>query len=119
MKYKIANNKREVLQAGGLLLTRRSDDATPNRGLDYWSTNDPEEIRRFLESQQYGSRSSFEYFNFSSWNHATDAEFARGLTFNDETNMFHTSYVTKEGDDYVVTGVSIPAFREEKRPSFH
>ena len=32
MKYKKVNNKWEVLQAGGLLLTRRSEDATPNRG---------------------------------------------------------------------------------------
>ncbi len=44
-------------------------------GEDYWSTNNPDEIRRFFESQRYGSSSSFENFDYGSWTHVSDAEF--------------------------------------------
>ena len=64
--------------------------------MDYWSTNDPVEIERFWNSifsphvnmLQYYSNS----FNFSSWDHLTDAEFTDRLTFNDEKETFYFSY---------------------------
>ncbi|MDR1371487.1 MAG: RHS repeat-associated core domain-containing protein, partial [Dysgonamonadaceae bacterium] len=40
-------------------------------GMDYWSTNDPAQIRSFFNA--LGSRTG--QFDFSGWQHATDAEF--------------------------------------------
>lgn len=79
-------------------------------GEDYWSTNDPDEIRRFIESQRLLSFSTFENFDYSLWKHSTDAEFVGGLTFNDETNMFHTSFGTIENGEVTIVGVSIKAY---------
>ena len=80
----------------------------PN-GEDYWTTNNPEEIKRFLQSQQYGSRSIVESFDFNSWTHVSDAEFIENLTFNDETNTFHLSYGTVQNGEPTVIGMSIKA----------
>jgi hypothetical protein len=77
-------------------------------GKDYWSTNDPGEIQRFISSIET-SRNAFEYFNFSSWDHARDADFTGNLTFNDKTNTFYSSYNTIENGELVVHGVSIKA----------
>ena len=72
-------------------------------GMDYWSTNDPDEIRKFLESINYG----YETFDYSSWTHITDDEFTGNLTFNDETNTFFSSYGTVEDGVFTSVGVSI------------
>jgi RHS repeat-associated protein len=78
-------------------------------GEDYWSTNNQNEIKRFLDSQRFGSSSAFENFNFGSWTHVSDAEFTGNLSFNDQTNTFFTSYGAVENGMPTVVGVSIKA----------
>lgn len=84
-------------------------------GKDWWSTNDPEEIEKLwstLKSNMFANNGPItlgENFNTSSWSHVSDNDFVAGLSFNDETQTFFTSYVSKEGSDYVVNGISIPA----------
>ncbi|MDR1003802.1 MAG: DUF6443 domain-containing protein [Prevotellaceae bacterium] len=78
-------------------------------GMDYWSTSDPDEIRRFMESYLAGN-SNYESFNYSSWGHATDAEFLSGLTYNDKTNMYYSSYGTVENGEAVRVGFSMPGY---------
>jgi hypothetical protein len=73
--------------------------------MDYWSTNDPAQIRSFFNA--LGSRTG--QFDFSGWQHATDAEFTRNLTYNDETNKFYTSYGTVENGEVVIVGRSFDA----------
>ena len=75
-------------------------------GEDYWSTNDPEQIRAFLNA--VGSRST--QFDFSSgWNHMTDAQFADRLSYNDETGKYWISYGTVENGEAVVNARSFDA----------
>ena len=82
-------------------------------GMDYWSTNDPVEIERFWNSifsphvnmLQYYSNS----FNFSSWDHLTDAEFTDRLTFNDEKETFYFSYSKIINGEINVIGISVKA----------
>ena len=65
-------------------------------GMDYWSTNDPEEIEQFMGALQNGNNT----FDFAGWNHASDAEFLADLTYNDEAKRYYSSY----GD--VVDGIA-------------
>ncbi|MCL1943923.1 MAG: hypothetical protein FWF54_10305 [Candidatus Azobacteroides sp.] len=69
-------------------------------GRDYWSTNNPELIRQFINSVGRNAQ----YYDFSGWNHATDAQFTANLTYNDNTGKFYTSYTTIESGE--VTAVS-------------
>lgn len=64
-------------------------------GMDYWSTNDPAEIERFMNSVRNGSA----YYNASNWTHVSDKDFTANLTYNDETFKFYTSfsYYDKKG----------------------
>lgn len=78
-------------------------------GMDYWSTNNPNEIARFMDTLRFGNNSIFESFNFDSWNHATDSEFTGNLTFNDKTNTFYSSYGTVEDGVLTSVGISIKA----------
>ena len=81
-------------------------------GMDYWSTNNPEVIRQFLEAAKEHSNASgnlLNEVNFSSWNHSTDAEFLSNLTFNDQTNMFYSNYGAVENGVVTSIGVSFPA----------
>lgn len=81
-------------------------------GMDYWSTSNPEEIKRFINtitSIPNAGGSFSESFNFSSWNHSTDGEFLSNLTFNDETNMFYSSYGIVENGTPTRVGISMPA----------
>ena len=84
----------------------------PN-GMDYWSTNNQNEIRNFINtiSGGYGKNIGFfEVFNFSSWNHSTDADFLANLTFNDEKNVFYYSSTYWDPiDGLTVMGITIPA----------
>ncbi|WP_455589832.1 RHS repeat-associated core domain-containing protein [Bacteroides rodentium] len=85
-------------------------------GMDYWSTNDPEAIRQFLEAAKeypYGSGNFLNEVNFSSWNHSTDVEFLGNLTFNDQTNMFYSNYGTIENGIVTSIGVSFPALSND------
>ena len=74
-------------------------------GCDYWSTNDPEQIRAFINALGSGQNQ----FDFSGWSHATDAEFCANLTYNDETHKFYTSYAEVKDGELVVTGKSFDA----------
>ena len=74
-------------------------------GNDYWSTNDINEIRNFLNALGSGQTQ----FDFSNWQHATDAEIVGNLTYNDETNIFYTSYSRVEDGEIVVVGKSFDA----------
>lgn len=82
-------------------------------GMDYWSTNNPEEIERFLRTVGWNTnRNPIESFDFTSWNHATDAEFTGNLTYNDESKTFYSSYGTVENGVFTKIGVSIKASGE-------
>ena len=74
-------------------------------GNDYWSTNDINEIRNFLNALGSGQTQ----YDFSNWQHASDAEFVGNLTYNDETNKFYTSYSRVENGEIVVVGKSFDA----------
>jgi hypothetical protein len=75
-------------------------------GEDYWSTNDPEQIRAFLNTLGSGGTQ----FDFSNgWNHATDAEFASNLSYNDETGKYYMSYGTVENGEVTINSKSFDA----------
>ena len=74
-------------------------------GRDYWSTNDPEQIRAFINALGSGQTQ----FDFSGWNHATDAEIYGNLTYNDETHKFYTSYTKVVDGELNVVGKSFDA----------
>lgn len=74
-------------------------------GRDYWSTNDINQITQFLNAVGRGQSQ----FDFSGWNHATDAEFCGNLVYNDETHKFYTSYAEVKNGELVVTGKSFDA----------
>lgn len=77
-------------------------------GRDYWSTNDPEEIARILDILKR-SRTKSENFDYSNWDHATDAEFTGNLTYNDVTKTFYTSYGQVINGKVVINGISFSA----------
>lgn len=90
-------------------------------GMDYWSTNDPNEIARLIAticSIPNARGSIIESFNFSSWNHSTDSEFLSDLTFNDETNTFYSSYGTVENGIATRVGISLPALGRNNRSAW-
>lgn len=72
---------------GGNALSRVDAD-----GRDYWSTTNPAEIRRFLNSLRWDYRNPLEHFDFGGWEHETDRDFLNGLTFNDRTRRFMFDY---------------------------
>ncbi len=74
-------------------------------GCDYWYTNDPEQIRAFVNAVGSGQTQ----FDFSGWDHVTDAEFGANLVYNDETHKFHMSYAEVKDGELVVTAKSFPA----------
>jgi RHS repeat-associated protein len=75
-------------------------------GMDYWSTNDPEQIKNFLNAAARGNSQ----FDFSSgWNHMTDADFADRLSYNDETGKYWISYGTVENGEVVINSKSFDA----------
>lgn len=80
-------------------------------GRDYWTTNDPATIERFINSMQQvgGSQLPSETFNYGKWKHATDAQFTGALTYNDENQTFYSSYGTVENGQSVIHGIQIKA----------
>lgn len=78
-------------------------------GMDYWSTNDPNEIERFMDALRFNNNSISEHFNFDSWTHVTDEEFTGNLTFSDNTNTFYSSYGTVENGVPTRVGISVKA----------
>lgn len=67
-------------------------------GLGYWSTNDPDLIRAFLENY-YSTQS----WDMTGWEYSDDAALAR-LQKNDETGMCYYNYATIENDVVTVIG---------------
>jgi RHS repeat-associated protein len=75
-------------------------------GEDYWITNDPVQIRAFLNSVGNGNSQ----FDFSkNWTHLTDAEFASSLSYNDESGKYYMSYGTVENGEVVINSKSFDA----------
>lgn len=74
-------------------------------GNDYWSTNDKDLIIDFINALGSGQTQ----FDFSRWNHATDAEITGNLTYNDETRKFYTSYTKVVDGEINVIGRSFDA----------
>lgn len=90
-------------------------------GMDYWSTSNQGEIERFIEvlcAIPNAGGSITDSFNFSSWNHSTDSEFLSDLTFNDETNIFYSSYGTVENGIATRVGVSMPALGRDNNSAW-
>lgn len=74
-------------------------------GNDYWATNDFNQIMEFLNAVGNGQKQ----FDFSGWNHATDANFVNNLVYNDETKAFYTSYAEIENNEITVVGKKFSA----------
>ena len=74
-------------------------------GMDYWSTNDRNLIFAFINAVNTGMTQ----FDFSSWHHATDAEFLDDLVYNDEKKKFYSSYSEIINGEVNVIGVSFDA----------
>ena len=83
-------------------------------GLDYWSTSDPYQIAIFFNALQGQSdtKNWFDAFDYSSWTHVKDKDLLDNLVYNDNTGMYHFSYVTKIDGDYACVGVSIKSPRK-------
>ncbi len=79
-------------------------------GMDYWSTNDPRQIERFLNSlKNLSGPRHMNSFDYSGWTHVEDDTFVGNLTYNDETKTFLTSYGYVVGDEVFCRGISIKA----------
>jgi RHS repeat-associated protein len=65
-------------------------------GLDYWSTNDPDEIARYMSNIRDGISP-----DMSNWYHTSDADFSASLFYNDQTDMYYYSYGTAEKGEFV------------------
>jgi RHS repeat-associated protein len=74
-------------------------------GRDYWSTNDKDKIIEFWNALGKGDS----YFDFSGWEHATDAEIAANLVYNDETQTYYTSYTEIVDNELYVVGKTFKA----------
>jgi RHS repeat-associated protein len=75
-------------------------------GMDYWSTNDPNHIAAFFLALTSGM-GNFQSFDYSGWDHATDAGFTGNLTYSDETNTFYSNYGAIRNGEITIVGVSI------------
>ena len=78
-------------------------------GLDYWSTNDPYEINRFLQNWHNGSE-----IDYSGWNHTSDADFLANLSYNDKTGNYLYSYGAEENGELVCYGKVFHSLRDTK-----
>ncbi|WP_286438867.1 RHS repeat-associated core domain-containing protein [Bacteroides acidifaciens] len=74
-------------------------------GMDYWSTNDRNQIFSFINAVNTGMTQ----FDFSGWHHATDAEFLDDLVYNDEKKKFYSNYSEIINGEVNIIGVSFDA----------
>lgn len=74
-------------------------------GKDYWSTSDADRMIDFINALGRGQTQ----FDFSDWQHATDAEFTGHLTYNDETKKFYTYYTDIVNGEVTVVSKSFDA----------
>ena len=65
-------------------------------GMDYWYTNNPDEIRNFMNSN-YRAQS----YDLSNWHRTSDVDFLANLHYNDQTNKYYYSYGTVKGGEFV------------------
>ena len=74
-------------------------------GNDYWGTNDQKQIMAFWNAIGAGQTQ----YDFSGWQHATDATFSNSLVYNDETKRYYTSYSQVVDGELTVVGKSFSA----------
>ncbi len=67
-------------------------------GKDYWSTNDPDQIKAFMNSMKNGKRA-----DMSNWNHTSDCDFLANLHYNDISNKYYYNNVSIENGELVCT----------------
>ena len=67
-------------------------------GMDYWSTNDPDQIKAFMDSMKNGKRA-----DMSNWNHTSDCDFLANLHYNDISNKYYYNNVSIENGELVCT----------------
>ncbi len=85
-------------------------------GLDYWSTNDPNEIARFMNAFNWENQNLFESFDFGKWAYASDKDFLeslKSLWFNDETQVFYFSYSEIIDDEIYRIGRSLKVLKTD------
>ena len=85
-------------------------------GMDYWSTNDPDEMNRFINAVESGES----VFDFYGWSHVSDQEFLNKLeqgelTYNDEKGVYYLTQGEMINGEFTLVSKSIPA---NLRPSF-
>lgn len=83
-------------------------------GMDYWGTNDPDEIEKFWDSILSGDGN----IDMSEWDYLSDDEFAdisKTLMYNSDNGCWYTFYVnsnpssySSNGREYVINGISLP-----------
>ena len=88
-------------------------------GKDYWSTSNPNEIKKFWNWLLQNSNKSLDTYSFSTdlWFKMEDKEFIdaykkygqQALTYNDQTNQLYSSYVTYENGEIIVNGINTTA----------
>lgn len=88
-------------------------------GKDYWSTSNPDEIKKFWNWLLQNSNKSLDTYSFSTdlWFKMEDKEFIdaykkygqQALTYNDQTNQLYSSYVTYENGEIIVNGINTTA----------
>lgn len=73
-------------------------------GMDYWHTNDPDQINAFWRDVINGRDP-----DMSDWDHTSDAEFLAHLSYNDKSGSFSYSYGTViNGEVYIMGTVFKP-----------
>ena len=70
-------------------------------GMDYWSTNDPDQIGAFFDALNGDNLDNHDY---SDWNHMTDNEFTSKLSYNDKNNTYYWTESQVINGELVVTG---------------
>ena len=86
-------------------------------GMDWWSTSDPDEIERFMntvkQSTTFGDPTSTKYhedFDLNNWDRATDSQFSRGkLSYDDFNERFLVSVPGINGEELICYGFYVPA----------
>ena len=70
-------------------------------GMDYWSTNDPDQIGAFFDALNGDNLDNHDY---SDWNHMKDNEFTSKLSYNDKNNTYYWTESQVINGELVVTG---------------
>lgn len=76
-------------------------------GLDYWSTSNPDIIRRFINQLRKGTTPTSLYRSFET--HLSDAQFAANVSYNDERKNYYLSVGRVEKGVATCIGLTLPA----------